>query len=186
MESSGKPVTDLDTLKAIAHPLRMKILALLREDGPATASELARRVGESSGSTSYHLRQLERYGFVADDEEQQSRRERRWKALHRQTEFSSEPFGHDEAAQALLRAATGYSIDYLMENVKEYLQGGHSPEWEPVLGVNDWFLRLLPDDAAELMGRIAQLLSEFSKRESDDPAALPVAWHVLALPRKQP
>lgn len=184
MESTGKPVTDLQTLKAIAHPLRMKLLALLREGGPATASELARRTGESSGATSYHLRQLERYGFVADNDEQQSRRERRWKALHKQTEFSGAPFGQDIAAQALLRAATGYAIDYLMENVNEFMAGTTAPEWEPVLGVNDWLLRLTPADATELMAGIQQLLATFASRESADPAALPVAWHVLALPRK--
>lgn len=184
MDSSGKTVSDLETLKAIAHPLRMGLLAALREHGPATASELGRRLGESSGSASYHLRQLERYGFVADDDAKQSRRERRWKAVHRQTEFRTEGFGADVAAQALMRAATGHSVDYLMENVGDYLRGGLGPEWEPVLGVNDWLLRLTPADAAELMGRIQGLIAEFTSRESDSPEARPVAWHVLALPRR--
>ncbi|WP_269937083.1 winged helix-turn-helix domain-containing protein [Arthrobacter sp. HY1533] len=184
MDSSGKTVSDLETLKAIAHPLRMGLLAALREHGPATASELGRRLGESSGSASYHLRQLERYGFVADDDAKQSRRERRWKAVHRQTDFRTEGFGSDVAAQALMRAATGHSVDYLMENVGDYLRGGLAPEWEPVLGINDWLLRLTPEDAAELMDRIQGLLADFASRESDSPDARPVAWHVLALPRR--
>lgn len=73
MDSSGKAVSDLEALKAIAHPLRMRLLAALREHGPATASELGRRLGEFSGSASNHLRQLDRYGLVADDDADQSR-----------------------------------------------------------------------------------------------------------------
>src|SRR5690606_10755048 len=90
MAYSVRTVDDLDTLKAIAHPLRTRLLGLLRADGPATAAQLGRVLGESSGSTSYHLRQLERYGFVTDDEEQPSGRERRWRAVHDMTSFPSD------------------------------------------------------------------------------------------------
>ena len=51
-------VTDVRALRALAHPLRNRLLGQLRLNGPATASQLGRVVGESSGSTSYHLRQL--------------------------------------------------------------------------------------------------------------------------------
>ena len=54
-------------LRGLAHPLRMRLRAELIENGPATASQLAARVGESSGATSYHLRQLAAYGFVVDE-----------------------------------------------------------------------------------------------------------------------
>src|SRR5688500_10930073 len=89
MALTNKVVEDLETLKAVSHPLRMQLLGALRRRGPATASELGRELGESSGSTSYHLRQLERFGFVSDADEQPSGRERRWKALHDLTEFPS-------------------------------------------------------------------------------------------------
>lgn len=184
MEISEKVVDDLDTLKAIASPLRMKLLGALREHGPATASELGRRLGESSGSTSYHLRQLERYGFVADDDVQQSRRERRWKALHAQTNIQSARFIDDEAGRALMHATIGYNVDYLLENVSEYLRGDFGPEWRATLGVNDYLLRLTPQDAAELLAGIQGLLEDFRSRESNDDQAIPVAWHVLALPKK--
>ena len=57
---------DARTLRGLAHPLRLRLLNTLREFGPATASGLADRLGESSGATSYHLRQLATYGFVED------------------------------------------------------------------------------------------------------------------------
>ena len=87
MALTNKVVEDLDTLKAVSHPLRMQLLGALRRIGPSTASELARELGESSGSTSYHLRQLERFGFVSDDDEQPSGRERRWKSLYDLTTY---------------------------------------------------------------------------------------------------
>jgi DNA-binding transcriptional ArsR family regulator len=54
-------------LKALAHPLRVQLLDALSTYGPATASALGERLGESSGATSYHLRQLEKSGFVRED-----------------------------------------------------------------------------------------------------------------------
>lgn len=68
-------------LKAFAHPLRMAIYAELGRSGSATASQLARALGESSGQTSYHLRQLERHGFVEDDPAHVGGRERWWRPV---------------------------------------------------------------------------------------------------------
>jgi DNA-binding transcriptional ArsR family regulator len=45
-------VEDVSSLKALAHPLRVRLLASLREAGPATATELAKRLATESGSTS--------------------------------------------------------------------------------------------------------------------------------------
>ena len=69
---------DMTSLKALAHPLRVKIFDTLSTYGPATASGLAERLGESSGATSYHLRQLEKHGFVEEDRTKGSARERWW------------------------------------------------------------------------------------------------------------
>lgn len=55
---------DTTALRGLAHPLRGRILDQLQHRGPATATILGERLGESSGSTSYHLRQLARYGFI--------------------------------------------------------------------------------------------------------------------------
>lgn len=83
---AGRPSTSArslgpEDLKAFTHPLRMAMYTALRDQGSATASQLARRLGESSGQTSYHLRQLERHGFVEDDPEHTGRRDRWWRAV---------------------------------------------------------------------------------------------------------
>ena len=71
---------DPPALKALAHPLRVRILGSLRRTGPATATVLAGRLGESSGLTSYHLRVLAAHDFVVEDTEQGAGRERWWRA----------------------------------------------------------------------------------------------------------
>jgi DNA-binding transcriptional ArsR family regulator len=73
-ESIGMPA-----LRALAHPLRVEIMNELSDFGPATASMLAERLGESSGSTSYHLRQLAKHDIVVEDAERGSGRERWWR-----------------------------------------------------------------------------------------------------------
>jgi DNA-binding transcriptional ArsR family regulator len=90
-------------LKAFAHPLRMKMYDYLSAHGPATATQLARRFGESTGQTSYHLRQLERHGIITDDPAHESGRERWWKpvGLTMDAETLLEP-GADAAAKAML------------------------------------------------------------------------------------
>lgn len=66
-----------ETFKAMAHPLRIRMLELLAAT-PMTASMLAEHTGESTGSTSYHLRQLERRGLIREDVGRGTRRERWW------------------------------------------------------------------------------------------------------------
>lgn len=73
-------VLDAPALRALAHPLRYRLLEVLKEGGPSTASDLGRRVGESSGSTSYHLRQLATHGFIEEAAELGSGRDRWWRA----------------------------------------------------------------------------------------------------------
>lgn len=71
-------VLDAGALKALGHPIRVRIFDYLTQFGPQTASSLAARLGESSGSTSYHLRALARHHLVAELPERGSGRERWW------------------------------------------------------------------------------------------------------------
>lgn len=97
------PPTDphaLKSLKGLAHPLRVQLLDELSAYGPSTASALAERLGESSGSTSYHLRQLAKHGFVIEDTDRGNARERWWKRIAQPIELSV-----DAAAGPAERAA---------------------------------------------------------------------------------
>ena len=71
-------VLDAGALRALAHPLRVEIYDILSQYGPQTASSLAARLGESSGSTSYHLRALAKHDLIREAEGRGSGRERWW------------------------------------------------------------------------------------------------------------
>jgi predicted ArsR family transcriptional regulator len=89
-EAAGPPpaeVTDLDTLKALAHPRRQAILQRLSVQGPATSASLARDLGWNTGATSYHLRELARYGLVEELPERAHGRERWWRQVPRDLRF---------------------------------------------------------------------------------------------------
>ena len=78
-------LSDPRALRGYAHPTRMALVALLRRDGPQTATQAARAIGESVASCSFHLRQLAKYGLV---EEAGGRgREKPWRATAMFTDF---------------------------------------------------------------------------------------------------
>jgi DNA-binding transcriptional ArsR family regulator len=82
MADQGEPreLTDPAALKALAHPLRQRILRQLDREGPATSTTLAKALGENTGATSYHLRQLAEHGFVDEVPDRGRSRERWWQA----------------------------------------------------------------------------------------------------------
>ncbi len=81
MAEVARRTLDAASLPGLAHPLRVQLLEQLTQYGPATATQLGARLHESSGATSYHLRQLERYGFVEEDPGRGSGRERWWRRV---------------------------------------------------------------------------------------------------------
>ncbi len=94
---------DLEGLKALAHPLRVQIVDVLSTYGSFTASGLAERLGESSGATSYHLRQLEKHGFVREVEGKGTGRERWWERVPGGISIQPRDIRESPAAQAASR-----------------------------------------------------------------------------------
>ncbi len=66
------PESELDSLRVLAHPLRMRILSLLT--GTAmSAAEAARELGDTQANVSYHFRRLHDAGLLDVAEEVQIR-----------------------------------------------------------------------------------------------------------------
>ena len=174
---------DVAALRAFAHPVRLRLLSLLRLDGPATASALARRTGESSGSTSYHLRQLARFGLVEDAEGAATRRERLWRAR-----------GHAAgAARELLETAAGrreteravrMQVSAWLEQVTVFLADPDhwGPAWSrPALSTSAR-LRLSSSDFAALSAELTAAVDRFRDREPRSRATEVVEVYVGAVP----
>jgi DNA-binding transcriptional ArsR family regulator len=181
-------VGDLETLRALAHPLRMRLLVALRLDGPATASELGRRFGESSGAASYHLRQLHRYGFVEDDN-QPSRRERRWRAAQEWTSVKIADFLYDPAGHSALRVMERERLEFIVRLMQAwYAERASWPrEWVEAAVDSDARLWLRLAEFEALRADLSALVREYAGRQAapGDPAAAPVYLVLEALPVKE-
>jgi DNA-binding transcriptional ArsR family regulator len=152
--------TDPAAVRALAHPLRLELLDLLRFDGPSTATELGRRLGQSSGSTSYHLRQLARYGFVEEAPPHRGR-ERRWRYRRRRVLLEH---GSDELLAELL-SREAHALDRFLAR-REL-----DPDWDAGSFFATRALRLTPAELAELRDGMDELLGRFRRAEADDAPA---------------
>ncbi|GLW26919.1 transcriptional regulator [Microbispora amethystogenes] len=188
MDQEVYHVRDPRALKAVAHPLRSRLLAELRADGPATATELAARLAESSGSTSYHLRQLARYGFVEPDAEQRDRRERRWRAIHRFTSWSDVATAASAEGREAAACLRRRQLERLTADVENFERERDlwSEAWAEAAGMSDLVVRLSPATVASLYERVSALLLEAEERDRDDPDARGVTVLLAAHPRSGP
>ena len=172
VEPDDAPVTevllDRRNVRGLAHPLRIKMLGLLRELGPATATGLAQRLGESSGATSYHLRQLAQYGFIVEAEGMGTRRQRWWRAAHQTTSFDlTGDVGDEEQTLGLeyLRGVAAYNCAAIVDWVDGV---AHQPkEWSEASTISDWLLRLTPTQTSELMAELTATLERYRSEVSD-------------------
>jgi DNA-binding transcriptional ArsR family regulator len=111
-------IVDATALKGLAHPLRMAILESLETRGRATASMLAADLGESSGATSYHLRQLFRHGFVEEVPDHGNARERWWRPVTGGWSLPPERFTDEPG----VRAATDLVFREILDSSNRRLQ----------------------------------------------------------------
>lgn len=181
-DSNIRRVTDIASLKAVAHPLRVRLLGALRIDGPATATELARTLDESSGATSYHLRQLARYGFVEEDPEQPNARDRRWRAVHRYTSWSESDFADHPEGREATRALRARQRAFQNQVAGRFEDADWGPEWRDAAGQSDDVLRLTAASVRELEQRILDLIREYAARDRDADDAEQVAIFLSAYP----
>ncbi|MGW0395671.1 ArsR/SmtB family transcription factor [Streptomyces sp. NPDC003042] len=180
---------DVRALRGLAHPLRIRLLGALRMSGPATASQLAERFGESSGATSYHLRQLAAHGFVEDAPEHGKGRERWWKASHDGTQFDESLISDDDPAT---RSAAEVFLAEIMkihtQELTTWLGEAHSwsSEWRGATDLSDFTLKLTPGQSHELIHKVHELINSYRDLPpAADPEGMEtVRFHTHAFPRR--
>ncbi|MFE7596416.1 ArsR/SmtB family transcription factor [Streptomyces sp. NPDC057494] len=178
---------DPRSLRAIAHPLRIQLLRTLRRYGPATASQLAERLGESSGATSYHLRQLAAHGFIVDDPTRGKGRERWWKAVHRGTVFDETLHRNpDPEVQGALDVVMHEIATIHTQELSTWVATRHTWDeaWYGASDFSDFRLNLPPERLRELNQKIHALIDEYSETSDPDaPGAARVRMHLHAFPQ---
>jgi DNA-binding transcriptional ArsR family regulator len=176
---------DAAGLKALAHPIRVRMLSALRDDGPATATQLAARLGESTGTTSWHLRRLAESGFIEEDPDRGTKRDRWWRPVSRSTYMAVRDF----ADRPELLAAVGTYLQSVLEGAfaraATFLENADSwsPAWQDAVTFSDLTLRLDPAGLAALNAAIFALIEEHRAHEPADGAET-VQVQVQSFPRR--
>lgn len=169
---------DARNLRGIAHPVRVRILSLLRADGPATASGLAEVLGLNTGATSYHLRQLAEHGFISELPDRGLRRERWWQAAHPDTAYPEDDLLNADSGlgAAFLRSVGQVAADNMLRAIDA--RPTLPREWRDAEDFSDYLLTLTPAEAKELTADIHAVLRARSAQRTTpiDPTAAQVTF----------
>lgn len=166
-------VLDAGALRALAHPLRVQIYDILSQYGPQTASTLAAMTGESSGSTSYHLRALAKHDLIREVDDRGTGRERWWERPRGGISFTNPEAMKTPSGKAATQVVMTEFLTRRHQQLMRYVgtslaDPGAVDEDEALIATAT--LRLTPAQATELIGRLQQVIDEFTSRYRDQEA----------------
>jgi DNA-binding transcriptional ArsR family regulator len=157
-------MNDVRVLRAIAHPVRNRILSEMAATGPARAADIARDLGIPANQASFHLRQLAKYGLVEEaPDEGRDRRDRVWRlvapegfALDMGT-LEQEP-GGKAAVSVFRRQSTAWA--------HQVVEAAYSPEHEPgtTQSVTSQSLKLTKEEAREFNDELEEVVLRWAGR----------------------
>lgn len=175
-------ITDLAALRALAHPRRQRILEHLGRNGPATSATLARDLGLNTGATSYHLRELARYGFVEETGEGRGR-ERWWRHVHLDIRFPLRSEQDSETRAALDefgRQAFARDIEAFQRAQRA---ADESSPWSDAFPYSRGLVRVTLDELRQFFEDYIALLNRYHRAPGEAPdGARPVQTRFLAFP----
>lgn len=162
-----RSITDPGVLKALAHPLRLRLYELLHAEGPATASALAEHVDEAVGLLSYHLHQLARHGYVEEAPElARDGRERWWRAVEGGIRWSTTDFQDDPASRRIVSAAQRHMDARRFDRLREWqtTSDAWGREWVDAADSSDSLLRLTPAELQEFTAELHEVLRRWTRK----------------------
>jgi len=166
-----RTVTDSRVLAAMAHPLRRRLMDVLKVDGPSTASSLAARTGQAIGNVSHHLHVLGACNVIEEAPElARDRRERWWRLVSRGLRWSTADFRDDPAAAAVAGAAESLNLDHHVHQVRTWFAADEQQRdsWHDSAFSTDRWLHLTPAELAEVSQEIIGVLDRWSRRDPPD------------------
>lgn len=162
--------TDPATIRALAHPLRLRILALLDDEGEVTATRCAEVTGESVASCSFHLRMLAKYGYVEPAERRG--KERPWRSVGRGRQAKGDP--HVPESLHAAGAVANLMLDQEAARVRAWLAGAATddPQWllaSTMTGASFYATR----EELDALAREVEALTDRFRGRWEDPALRP-------------
>ncbi|HEV2360684.1 MAG TPA: helix-turn-helix domain-containing protein [Acidimicrobiales bacterium] len=161
-----RDLRDPRTLRAMAHPVRLELLEALGIEGPLTATQAAELIGETPTTCSFHLRQLEKYGFV-EDVGQPGARERPWRLTNIGSRIPEDT--GDSAIDLAAGALTRMFLERSIGRIRDWFDNRqHYPSaWRQLTGLNETVWFVTAEELAELMNELEPLMFRFTDRIAD-------------------
>jgi DNA-binding transcriptional ArsR family regulator len=181
-------LTDPRALRAVAHPVRLALIGLLRSRGPLTATEAAEQLGESPANCSFHLRQLAKYGLVEEAGRGPGRR-RPWRAT---AEFTTAPRGAGGDLGVAVGEFKAVLARRYLDRLMAWLQREphETEQWRQAEVFGDSFLYVTPEEMRNLGAGLWKLIEPYHARTTN-PALRPsgsrlVTFISLGFPSTEP
>ncbi len=187
-----KPYSDINDprlIKALAHPLRVRILSILETRDMASPNEMAEELGVSLGVMSYHVRRLHALGFL-----ELVKRTPRRGAIEHHYRAKARPHvtdeGWAETPSIVKRAMVGASLQQITGFINAAAAQGGFDRGDAhlsrtVVALDDEGWKELAGELARLMERVDSLQDEALERVQasgqDSEAALRRSAAVLML-----
>lgn len=164
-------VVDSAVLAAMSHPLRRRLMDVLKVHGPATASLLAERTGQAVGNVSHHMRVLGEAGLVeVAPDLARDRRERWWRLVAPGLRWATQDFAEDPASAAVAAAAQSLNLEHHVALVRAWYAADETQRarWQDAAFSTDKWLHLTPAELKQLSDEVIGLLDRWATRQVPD------------------
>lgn len=171
----------------------MRIFDLLSAHGPQTASSLASMLGETSGSTSYHLRTLSAHDLIHEVEGRGTARERWWELPEGRIDIPGPSQSMSPANRAAAQIVSSEFFRLRHETLMSYVNRPDTevPEgWKDAGLIATTLLEMTPsqmeDLKDELMGVIEGAVGRYRGQTGPDVRRVSMRTELFDLPATGP
>jgi DNA-binding transcriptional ArsR family regulator len=184
--SGGLRISDPRVMRALAHPARIEIVEHLNTTGESvTATECAELVGLSPSATSYHLRELAKFGLIEQAPGRGDGRERRWRSTSRHLQIAGDDQEPETAAAE--QAIVDLYLDRDARRLREWIAGRSTedPQWREVGAIMGSTLLLTAEELTRVIEQVRDLVEPFQMRTrlaSPPPGAREAKVNFIAFP----
>jgi predicted ArsR family transcriptional regulator len=183
-------ISDAQTMRALSHPVRIAIWEALTLGGAMTATQVGERIGESPTTCSFHLRQLQKYGFVEEAGGGRGR-SRPWRIAHFGISFSTS--NDDPETEVASSSLARMFRERQQSRYQTWLETRNTfpPAWREAAGETEAIMYCTAEELEQLNEDLrAMLIPRFQARvtnpELRPPGSVPVEMHLTSFPIEHP